>query len=160
MSDKYAAIAAHRTEFPVTLKCRVLAVSGAGFYAAQRRVPSARTQADEPLRVQIRTAFRQSRQRFGAPRIMRALRAQCVRVSTKRIARLMQTDGLQGRRPRRFVVTTPRNPADRVARHAPTQHGVGERRDFHSHADGLVVSRDCARSRVAARRRVGHQCAQ
>ena len=70
MSDKYAAIAAHRTEFPVTLMCRVLAVSCAGFYAAQRRVPSARTQADEPLRVQIRTAFRQSRQRLGPRRLM------------------------------------------------------------------------------------------
>ena len=115
MSDQYAAIAAHRTQFPVTLMCRVLDVSCSGFYAALGRVPSARTQADEPMRVQIRTAFRQSRKRFGAPRIMRALRAQCVRVSTKRIARLMQTDGLQGRRPRRFVITTQRNPADRVA---------------------------------------------
>lgn len=46
---------------------------------------------------------------------MRALRTQCVRVSTKRVARLMQADGLQGRVPRRFVITTQRNPADRVA---------------------------------------------
>ena len=115
MSDKYAAIAAHRTEFPITVMCRVLDVSCAGLYAAQRRVPSARAQADEPLRVQIRTAFGQSRKRFGAPRIMRALRAQSVRVSTKRIARLMQTDGLQARAPRRLVHATQRNPADRVA---------------------------------------------
>ena len=171
MSDKYAAIAAHWAQFPVTLMCRVLDISCSGFYAAQGRVPSARTQADEPLRVQIRTAFRQSRKRFGAPRIMRALRAQCVRVSTKRIARLMQTDGLQGRRPRRFVLTTQRNPADRVApnllnrdfdvrRHTPAQYGVGERRDVHSDAHGLVVSRDRDRSRVAPRRRMGHQRAQ
>ena len=115
MSDQYAAIAAHRTAFPVTLICRVLSVSCAGNYAAHRRVPSARTQADEPLRVQIRTAFRQSRMRFGAPRIMRALRAQSVRVSTKRIARLMQADGMQGRPLRRFVSPTQRNPVDRVA---------------------------------------------
>ena len=27
MSDKYAAIAAHRAEFPVTLMCRVLDIS-------------------------------------------------------------------------------------------------------------------------------------
>lgn len=115
MSDKYAAIATHRAEFPITLMCRVLDVSCAGFYAAQRRRPSARTQAEEPLLVQIRTAFRKSRQRFGAPRIMRALRTQHVRVGTKRIARLMQADGLQGRPARRFVITTERNPADRVA---------------------------------------------
>ena len=115
MSDKYAAIAAHRTAFPVTLMCRVLGVSCAGFYAAPARRPSARTQSDEPLRVQIRTAFAQSRKRFGAPRIMRALRTQRVRVSTKRVARLMQAEGLQGRPPRRWVRTTQRNPADRVA---------------------------------------------
>ena len=115
MSDQYAAIAAHRTELPVTLMCRVLDVSCAGFYAAQRRLPSARAQADKPLRVHIRTAFGQSRKRFGAPRIIRVLRTPRVRVSTKRIARLMQADGWQGRPPRRFVRTTQRNPADRVA---------------------------------------------
>lgn len=117
MSDKYAAIAAHRTAFPVTLMCRVLAVSCAGFYVSQRRAPSARAQSDEPLRVQVRAAFRQSHQRFGAPRIMRVLRTQDVRVSTKRVARLMRADGLQGRPPRRFVITTERNLADRVAPH-------------------------------------------
>ena len=56
-----------------------------------------------------------SRKRFGAPRFMRVLRRPCVRVSTKSIARLMQADGLQGRPPRRFVITTQRNPADRFA---------------------------------------------
>ena len=117
MSDKYAAIAAHRALFPVTLMCRVLDVSCAGFYAAQRRVPSARAQTEERLRVEVRAAFRQSRQRFGAPRIMRALRQQSIQVSTKRIARLMQADGLYGRPARRFVLTTQRDPAHRVAPH-------------------------------------------
>ena len=42
MSDKYAVIAAHRTEFPIILMCRVLAVSRAGYYAAQGRAPSRR----------------------------------------------------------------------------------------------------------------------
>lgn len=115
MSDKYAAIAAHRAEFPVTLMCRVLDVSCAGFYAAQRRLPSARHQSDEPLRVEIRTAFRRSGKRFGAPRIMRELRTRDRRVSTKRVARLMRADGLYGRPPRPWVTTTQRNPADRVA---------------------------------------------
>ena len=30
MSDKYAMISAHRTEYPITLMCRVLVVSCAG----------------------------------------------------------------------------------------------------------------------------------
>ena len=31
MSDKYAVIAAHRTQYPITLMCRVLSVSRAGY---------------------------------------------------------------------------------------------------------------------------------
>ena len=46
MSDKYAVITAHRTEFPVHLMCRILAVSRAGYDDAKGRALSARTTAD------------------------------------------------------------------------------------------------------------------
>jgi len=106
VSQKYADIAAHRAEFPVTLMCRVLEVSCAGFYASLTRAPSARAQTDEQLRVAVRTAHTKSRQHYGAPRIRRALRKRGMHVAKKRIARLMKDDGLYGRTPRRFVVTT------------------------------------------------------
>ncbi len=43
---KVAFIAAEKAAFPVTVLCRTLGVSRAGFYAAQDRPPAARTQAD------------------------------------------------------------------------------------------------------------------
>lgn len=99
-------IAQHRAEYPLRLMCRVLEVSPAGFYAWQRRVPSARAQQDTQLRVQIAAFHRQSRRRYGSPRIHRDLREAGTRVSRRRVARLMREAGLVGLPARRFRVTT------------------------------------------------------
>ncbi|MGH7535451.1 MAG: IS3 family transposase [Gemmatimonadales bacterium] len=112
---RYACIARHRGEFPVRLMCRVLAVSAAGFYAAQRRAPSARAHRDQVLRLKVRAAHTQSRRRYGAPRVHAELQAQGEPVAKKRVARLMREDGLVGRRPRRFVRTTDSRHADPIA---------------------------------------------
>lgn len=88
------------------LMCRVLSVSPSGFYAAQRRVPSARTRRDEALRLKVRAAHTKSRRRYGAPRVHAELQAQGEQVGKKRVARLMREDGLVARRRRRFVRTT------------------------------------------------------
>ena len=106
MKEKHAVIAAHRDEFPVRLMCTALEVSVSGFYAADRRVLSGRTQADERLLVLVRTVHATSRRRYGAPRVHRELRCQGTRVGKKRVARLMRVDGLVARRRRRWVRTT------------------------------------------------------
>lgn len=106
MKAKYAVIAAHRDQYPLALMCTALGVSPSGFYAAQRRPPSARAQADERLRVEVRAAHTKSRRRYGAPRVHRELQAQGTPVGKKRVARLMREDGLVARRPRRGVRTT------------------------------------------------------
>jgi transposase InsO family protein len=95
--------------------CRVLAVWPSGFYAAHRRAPSARARRDQALRLKVRAAHTQSRQRYGAPRVHAELQAQGEHVAKKRIARLMREDGLVGRRPRRFVRTTDSGHADPIA---------------------------------------------
>ena len=112
---KYACIARHQGEFPVRLMCRVLAVSPAGFYAAQRRARSARATRDQALRLKVREAHTKSRRRYGAPRVHAELKAQGERVGRKRVARLMREDGLVGRRPRRWVRTTDSHHADPIA---------------------------------------------
>jgi putative transposase len=101
-----ACIARARGAYPVRLMCRLLGVSAAGFYAAQQRPPSARTQRDQTLRLQVRAAHTKSRRTYGAPRVHFELRAQGVPVAKKRVARLMREDGLVGLRPRRWVRTT------------------------------------------------------
>ena len=97
---KYACITRHVDAFPVRLMCRVLAVSAAGYYAWRKRSPSAHAIADERLLVNVRIAYDASDGRYGAPRVHRELKDQGIRVGPKRVARLMRTAGLVGRRPR------------------------------------------------------------
>jgi transposase InsO family protein len=106
VSATYAVIDAYRGEHPVRLMCAALSVSPSGYYAAQRQAPRAWHVADGRLRVEVRAAFAQSRRRYGAPRVHRALRALGIRVAKKRVARVMQDEGLVARPRRRFVRTT------------------------------------------------------
>jgi len=99
-------IAAHRSEFPLTLMCRVLQVSRGGFYAWARRPLSARAQQDTQLQVAIAASHRRSTGTYGSPRIQRDLRDGGHRVSRQRVARLMRAAGLRGVGRRRFRVTT------------------------------------------------------
>ncbi len=103
---KYACIRRHEGAYAIVLMCRVLEVGRAGYYAWRRRGPSARAQADTRLVVAIRAIHAASHGRYGRPRIHRALRAQDVRCSAKRVGRLMRQAGLRGRRTRRFRTTT------------------------------------------------------
>lgn len=103
---KCALVTQERGRFPVTLMCAALGISRSGYYAAQRRPPSPRAQEEAWLRAAIRLAFAKSRARYGAPRIYHVLRRAGVRTARKRIARLMQTDGLVARPRRAWVRTT------------------------------------------------------
>jgi putative transposase len=101
--------------YSVRRMCELLGVSPSGYYAWARRARSPRAQTDETLRAQIRTIHQRSRGTYGAPRIHFELATQGIRVSRKRVARLMREAGLQGVS-RRHVFTTVR---DRQARPAP-----------------------------------------
>jgi putative transposase len=102
--------------YSVRRMCSLLGVSPSGYYAWARRASSPRAQADETLLAQIRAIYQRSRGTYGAPRIHFELASQAIRVSRKRVARLMREAGLQGVSRRRCVFTTVR---DRQARPAP-----------------------------------------
>lgn len=109
MSARYAAITAHRATYPVQLMCTALDVSPSGYYAAVRRAaapPSAHARQQQQRVDIVRTVFLQSRQRYGAPRVHRTLRADGVRIAKKAVARIMQAEGWVARRLTRFVRTT------------------------------------------------------
>jgi transposase InsO family protein len=113
---KFAFIAAKMAELPITVLCRVLDVSRAGFYAWFGRPPSAHALEDQKLAVLVRAAHEKSRRRYGAPRVQKELAAaQDVHVSRKRVARLMRQEGLKARPRRRFKVTTMSNHDQPVA---------------------------------------------
>ncbi|HEU4571771.1 MAG TPA: IS3 family transposase [Candidatus Limnocylindrales bacterium] len=76
--------------------CRVLGVSRTGYHAWAHRPVGRRLVADAGLTTVIATIHRTSRGTYGAPRVHAVLQARGVRVSRKRVARLMADAGLVG----------------------------------------------------------------
>lgn len=97
----YAFIAAHTGEFVVSRMCAVLGVSSSGYYDWLGRPLSQREQANEALLGAIRHEHEASRETYGSPRIHAALRQQGWQVGRKRVARLMQLNGIVGKTQRR-----------------------------------------------------------
>lgn len=99
----YAFIAEHAGAFPVRRMCQVLSVSPSGYYDWRKRPPSERQQANERLLAAIRREYKVSRQTYGSPRIHAALQRQGfdAPAGRKRIARLMQANGIVGKTPQR-----------------------------------------------------------
>lgn len=113
---KFAFIAAKMAEFPITVLCRALEVSRAGFYAFVGRPPPPRAVEDEKFAVLVREAHEKSRRTYGSPRVQAELAdVHGVHVSRKRVIRLMQQQGLKGRVRKRFKCTTDSNHGQPVA---------------------------------------------
>jgi putative transposase len=115
MSHKYQFVAAHASEYPVTMLCRVLGLARSGYYAWRVRSHSARQKRDQQLISQIRTIFTDSHRTYGSPRVHAQLQAQGMRCARKRVARLMRHAQLQARPRRRSVRTTDSRHSEPVA---------------------------------------------
>jgi putative transposase len=105
---RFRLIEVERAQHSVSRLCAVLGVTRAGFYAWKRRGPSVRELRDRELCELIERIFKRSRETYGVPRIQAELSAEHgVRVSRKRLARLMRRLGIEGvsRRGRRPVTT-------------------------------------------------------
>jgi putative transposase len=111
----FAFIDAEKAVYPVRRLCRALAVSPSGYYAWRGRGPSVRAQTDDRLRQRLRVAHAENHRCYGSPRLHQLLRQTGVRVSRKRVVRLMRADGLYARRRRRFRLTTDSTHQLRVA---------------------------------------------
>jgi len=91
-----------RANYPVIVLCETLGVSRSGYLAWEKGQRSVRENRDAELRAKIRVEFAASRQTYGYPRMTVELRAQGEAVGKARIARLMRSEGLQGRQPRGY----------------------------------------------------------
>ena len=91
---------------PVSLWCRLLGVSRAGYYAWRSRGESRHTREDRRLTVLIREAHERSHRRYGSPRVHAELAGRGEHVSRKRVIRLMRQEGLEARVRRRYKCTT------------------------------------------------------
>lgn len=147
--SQYRFIEAERQHHAVSLLCRVLEVSRAAYYRWKACPLSPRAAANLLLLEKIRKAHTDSGGTYGSPRIQAELEDQGVRASRGRIARLMASTGIVGRRSRRRVRTTipakkPAPFADLVKRrfHAvrPDQLWCGDITYVHTHEGFLYLA--------------------
>ena len=101
--------------------CELMKVSRSAYHAARDGRPSQRAAQDAELAARVTVVHGQSKGRYGSPRVHAQLRAQGLRHSRKRVARLMRAQGLQGRAAKRWKKTTTADPAaaaraDRIRR--------------------------------------------
>ena len=102
----YRFVAAERVSYSVRLLCKVVGVAASGFYAWLRRAPSRRQADDRRVSERIGQVFASSRRTYGSPRVHADLRAEGLRISRKRVARLMRAAGLGASVRRRVPRTT------------------------------------------------------
>jgi transposase InsO family protein len=81
----------------VSYLCGWLKVSRSGYYDWRKREESDHRKSDQTLTQKIVAIHRSSRGVYGSPRIYKVLQNEGIRVGKKRVARLMQAQGLQGR---------------------------------------------------------------
>ena len=103
---RFGFIQTEKATYPVRVLCRTLEVSASGFYAWCKRDRSNRAKKDAALKVQILAAHAASNKTYGSPRIHEELKTAGEKLGRKRVARLMQDEGIEGQRKRRFRVTT------------------------------------------------------
>lgn len=111
---KYAWIARHKAQWPVTLACEVLGVSASGYFEHWRRKDAAKPSgpgankriSDEALLVHIKAIHAEVKQEYGWPKMWKELLARGIRVGKERVRKLMQRHGIKARGKRKFVVTT------------------------------------------------------
>lgn len=109
----YRFVEANAGEFPVGQLCEVARVSRSAFYAwrAKGPGPSEAVWDEALLANRIYDIWAANKGRYGSPRVTEALWKQGVRVSAKRVARLMAELAIAGRSGRRKLRTTRRDPA-------------------------------------------------
>lgn len=101
---RYRFIHVQRAEHRLTRLCQVVGVSRSGYYAWRHRPVSARTRANARVLEQRHRLHRQTKERYGAVKMWRALLASGVRCGRHRVARLRRQHGLLAQRVRRFRV--------------------------------------------------------
>ena len=117
-----AFIDANKVRFGVEPICRVLPIAPSTYYAARRRLPSARALRDEKLKLDIRRVHQDNFGVYGARKVWRQLRREGISAARCTVERLMGELGLQGVRPGQA-------PPDHHARrdHRPTCRPGGAR---------------------------------
>lgn len=92
----FAFVDEERAHHSVSILCKVMQVTRAGYYAWKNRSISDHENRDCELAGMICEIYEQSRSIYGAPRIHAMLKRRGVKTSEKRVSRLMREYGLKG----------------------------------------------------------------
>lgn len=111
----------------ITVMCRLLEITRSGYYSWLGRGPSSRRKADVELSMKISRLYQQHNQRYGSPRIHRALRQMSIRCSRKRVARLMQEAHLRAKSPQRSGNRTDSAQGLEISENLLNRHFTAER---------------------------------
>jgi transposase InsO family protein len=123
---RYICIDRRRSQYPVTMMCRVLKVSRSGYYTWRVRPESRRAKTDREVTQAIERLHADSKGVYGSPKITADLRDEGYRHGRHKVARLMRIAGLKGCPKRRFRVTTQRDPSHPVAENLLDQEFTAE----------------------------------
>lgn len=93
--------------------CELLGVSSSGFYSWDGRSPSAQKRRSEELKSRVQEEFDKSKERYGSPRVTKALKASGEEVSENTVAKIMKGEALRAKGKKAFrPKTTINNPND------------------------------------------------
>lgn len=112
---KYAFIAKHSGQCPVSLLCALLDVSPSGYHQRGQRAAAGGNRAhaarisDDTLLTHIRAVHAQVKGEYGWPRMTKELIARGMRVGKERVRKLMKQHGIRARHKRKFIATTNSN---------------------------------------------------
>jgi putative transposase len=88
-------IKAHKNEYTVEKRCKVLQVSSSSYYYWLKHPIGLREQSSQALLLQIQRVYHESKCRYGSPRISMTLRQTGIVVSRPRVARVMKRANLR-----------------------------------------------------------------
>jgi len=106
---KYAFIEQHQATFTVTRMCDMMEVSRSAFYDWLKRPESARSLEDRRLSEKVKKSHENSRETYGARRIVKDLVEDDEVISRTRVGRLMKQQDLNSKSKRKFKATTNSN---------------------------------------------------
>jgi len=100
----------HKERCAIAKMAKELGVSRSGYYAWEGRKPSRHAEEDRVLSELIKTIFDDEHHgRYGSPRVWVELKDRNIKISRKRVARLMREQGFVARRRRKWAKTTDSN---------------------------------------------------
>ncbi len=105
----FAFIQAHQEQWPVAVLCDTLGVSRPGFYAWQKRTPSAQQQRRDALLVEMRAIHTEVKERYGSPRPAKELARRGVPCCVNTVAKLMHDHDIRAKSAQKFRHCTDSN---------------------------------------------------